>query len=194
MQYLSPAMTLKKINRPKFINLLFLDTFADEKDYRILERQYNKLIEFDFETVLGKNKDEMSIYEFWSEVYNCKSAGGKYVYRELALFVFNALCLPSSNAVVEWVFSLMNATKTKVRNKMMLTLLNAILRLKVHLYSRNVCCKQFSITENMLKDFVSSNVYATASENSIKGFNEDEKEVLDIVSDEFNIPCLSLQE
>lgn len=42
------------------------------------------------------------------------------MYRELALFVFEDLRLPTSNAVAERVFSIMTATKTKIRNGMQL--------------------------------------------------------------------------
>jgi multisubunit Na+/H+ antiporter MnhG subunit len=39
-----------------------------------------------------------------------------YPFREIAFFVLTLLTMPTSNAVVERAFSVMNAVKTKVRN------------------------------------------------------------------------------
>ena len=44
-------------------------------------------------------------YIFWVEVFILKNATGKYRFKEVALFVFNELCLPTSNALCERIFS-----------------------------------------------------------------------------------------
>jgi hypothetical protein len=50
----------------------------------------------------------------------------------------------------------MNNVKTKIRNKMKLTTLNAITITRIYLYSRNICCNNFTPTESMLKLFNSN--------------------------------------
>ncbi|CAH1381735.1 unnamed protein product, partial [Tenebrio molitor] len=75
---------------------------------------------------------------------------------------------PSSNAVVERAFSVMAAVKPKCRNRMQTQMLEAILRLRLHFYSKNICCKNFSPTEGMFKKFNSKDVYgANAKDEEI---------------------------
>jgi hypothetical protein len=79
----------------------------------------------------------------------------------LSSVVLRMLFLPISRAVRERVFSVMNNVKTKVRNKINLTTLNAIIITRIYLYSRNICCNNFS---PMLKLFY-SNIYNENTNN-----------------------------
>ena len=112
------------------------------------------------------------------------------MYRELA-FVLEVLCSSTSNAVAERVFSIMNATKTKIRNRMQLKLLNAILRIKITLYSKKKCCKDFQATDSMVQDFNSKIMYQSKeAEEAVN--REEELEVIDMLSEHFDIPCISI--
>lgn len=109
----------------------------------------------------------------------------------------SGLCLPTSNAVVERIFSIMNSTKTKLRNRMSVNLLNSILRIKVRLYSQNKCCQDFNVTDSMLKNFTSSVLYPFSYESAPTATLQesmDDLEVFDILSSEFNRPCISIPE
>lgn len=81
-------------------------------------------------TVTISEKDSS---EFWVDVYNINDSGGKRVFEELAVCVLHILSLPLANAVVERVFSIMNAVKTKPRNRMQMNMLDAILRIRLYL-------------------------------------------------------------
>jgi hypothetical protein len=96
-----------------------------------MEVQYRNLLYIKWEEVLQHNVPEESIY-FWKKVVNPKNAAGDYMFRELALFAFKMLSVPSSNTVVKRSFSVMNIIKSKLRNKMLLELLNAIMTIKLH--------------------------------------------------------------
>ena len=77
---------------------------------------------------------------------------------------------------------------------MSVQLLNAILRIKVRLYSQNKCCKNFEITDQMLKDFTSSKLYPYCYEKANEALDEltqEELDVIDELSTAFNVPCLS---
>lgn len=76
---------------------------------------------------------EIDIVHFWSCVLSLKNAGGIYPYKELALLALKCLTLPISNAIVERIFSFMAAIKTKQRNGIQMQMLDALLRLRVHL-------------------------------------------------------------
>lgn len=101
--------------------------------------------------------------QFWSNVYNWKS-GGLYKYRELAAFALKVLCLPLSNAVLERVFSVINSIKTKFRNKMQVAMLTSILRIRMHFYATQKCCKSFEPSAEMFVLFNAS-MYDTPSIN-----------------------------
>jgi len=69
----------------------------------------------------------------WSILKGLSTATGELKFKELSKFaIIRTLTLPISNATVERVFSIMNATKTKVRNKMGQEMLVALLRIKIH--------------------------------------------------------------
>ncbi len=90
---------------------------------------------------------------FWCHVHNFKNAAGVYCFRTLAKLILDKLCLPISNAFVERVFSQVSLAKTKVRNRMEHKLLKSILMIRSHLMLNNSCCKDFVVSEEMLKKF-----------------------------------------
>jgi hypothetical protein len=61
------------------------------------------------------------------------------------------LTLPISNAVVERAFSIMNLTKTKLRNKMQTEMLNSLLTIKINLYVDNIQVSQKWRTNGALR-------------------------------------------
>ena len=71
------------------------------------------------------------------------------------------LSIPTSNACVERVFSVMSLTKTKLRNIIQYELLDALLRIHVYLSINNICCQEFNPTKEMLSNFNSKIMYNT---------------------------------
>lgn len=131
---------LRKINRPKFHCLPF---DLNEHDLAMVENQWNNLINVGFETT----------EQFWVMVSNFKNAGGDYFFKELSQIALNTLSLPISNAFVERVFSTMNIVKNKIRNKINVTLLDAIIRIRFFFYKKGICCKDFKVTKLMYEKF-----------------------------------------
>lgn len=64
--------------------------------------------------------------KFWNEVACYTDASGSYPFAEISNLAMRILVLPWSNAEVERLFSQMNLVKSKLRNKMGPTLLDAI--------------------------------------------------------------------
>lgn len=77
------------------------------------------------------NKKDTS--SFWVDVYNFKNSCGNRAFPDLALFSLQVLSLPLANALVERVFSVMNVVKSKLRSRMTMNTLEAILRIRLHL-------------------------------------------------------------
>ena len=59
------------------------------------------------------------------------------------------MLVPSSNAVVERVFSQVTATKTKPRNRLGVESLDSIIRIKCFTQMRDICCTKFTVTDRM---------------------------------------------
>ena len=97
----------------------------DSSDSRIAEAEIllTKINLIDWKQ---KTKTEL----FWNEVKQFKDASGNNSFNALFECAESALILPHLNADIERVFSAMNYIKSKLRNKMKLPLLNAILTIK----------------------------------------------------------------
>ena len=79
----------------------------------------------------------------------------------MATYASACLSTPVSNALVERVFSHVNAVKTDKRNKMGLKMVESITRICTTLIVKNKCCRDFVATKEMMLRFKSS-MYETA--------------------------------
>ncbi|XP_077256816.1 uncharacterized protein LOC143894438 isoform X1 [Temnothorax americanus] len=95
---------------------------------------------------------------FWSNVRIYKDARGYQPFKKLAKFALKILSLLFNNAVVERVFSVMNATKTKPQNKINFKMLDAILRIRTHFHAKKICCQRF-VPSNLMYEKFTSKMY-----------------------------------
>ena len=65
--------------------------------------------------------------DFWSEVFQLKNGLNELMFDQLVLFVGALLALPHSSATTERVFSQLNIIKTKQRNHLNITTVNAVM-------------------------------------------------------------------
>jgi hypothetical protein len=117
--------------------------------------QWDRLTAVQWELAM-KNPKEVSEKpeKFWfmvlkhNRVYDEEKKSYWSPYGQLALFALEVLTLPHSNGTVERLFSIMNLVKTKLTNRLMTAMLNAILMtrfaLKVKSSSVLVFCVCFS--------------------------------------------------
>ncbi|KAK3756692.1 hypothetical protein RRG08_013957 [Elysia crispata] len=85
---------------------------------------------------------------------------------DLANYALTCLTTPVSNATVERIFSLVTNVKTKPRNRLQLHTLDAIVRIRSDMVLSNKCCKQFTVTQNMLRRWTSENMYGYESKTT----------------------------
>lgn len=102
--------------------------------------------------------DQVSPEEFWIMVRRIQNLNGERTYKDLANFALRALTLPTSNADIERIFSVMTIVKNKLRNRMLLPMLVAIIRIRVHLKVYGHCCPDYEPTRHML-DLFHSKMY-----------------------------------
>jgi hypothetical protein len=162
-QALSPGVCLSKTIKLKFLDLPLIDTFINKKDLFKAESEYNSLNNVDWDVLYGKDI-LIDSYRFWPIVAQHKDAGGSLAFNIIAEFALKILSLPMSNATVERIFSIMNATKDKLRNRMATEMLNSILTIKSHAFTNNYCCKNFVCTQNMFEKFNNS-IYNNETES-----------------------------
>jgi len=100
----------------------------------------------------GNNLLENS-YIFWPIVAQHKNARDALAFNTIAQYVLKILNLPMSNAAVKRVFSIMNATKDKLRNRMIIEMLNALLIIKSHFYA-NIVVKILFVHSKCWKNLI----------------------------------------
>ena len=83
--------------------------------------------------------------KFWSGVFHYSDSSGGNSFKVRATFAINLLILPNSNAEVECLFSSMNIAKNKLKTKMQLSMLSAILAVKYGLRRQGKSCKNFHL-------------------------------------------------
>jgi hypothetical protein len=74
------------------------------------------------------SNNNCSTESFWVEVSKITTPEGKRRYGNIFKLALKLLCLPFSNAQVERAFSIMNIVKDKLRNKMPVSTLDAIMK------------------------------------------------------------------
>ena len=67
---------------------------------------------------------------------------------------------------MERVFSRVACIKTKLRNRLSLKMLDAIVRIRTYLLLNDQCCKDFVVTREMLGRFNSEILYAKVNDES----------------------------
>jgi len=126
----------------------------------------------------GASISETSAIRMWSTLKGLSTATGELKFKELSEFAIKTLTLPISNATVERVFSIMNTTKPKVKNKMGQEMLVALLRIKIHDSVKQICCNSFSPTKKMLELFDSKIYDSDEPTVTVANMNQADEELL----------------
>lgn len=175
---LSVSNTLKA---PKQNLRELLDFFRVSDDVASqIESQYNKIN-------LLKWTETNDTISFWIEVSEYKDASGLNPFKELVDFAIGILILPHSNAEVERLFSVMNVVQTKLRNRLLNDIVNAILTVRYGLRRHNKCCRTYEYPSEVLRKIRSNEKYVDLKTNE-QGEDEDNNtEELILVMNSVNI-------
>lgn len=156
IKYLSPKNCLSQI-KPRFMNDdLPLVQMAKDENFDLLKvaNQWEQIsMKTNWREEFPNSDIPTDPVEFWAKVHDYKNACGENCYRELATIALNSYCIPLSTAFVERVFSHVTNVKTKARNKLSTSSLEAILRIRSHMFVHNICCQKFQVTDKMIRLF-----------------------------------------
>ena len=130
-----------------------------------IDSQYRKIIMVNWkDKAIFSNGIPNGAVEFWSAMLMYQNNMEEQPFKDLASYALACLTTPTSNAIVERIFSYVTNIKTKQRNRMSVGMLEAILRIRTHLHFGQKCCKDFLVTEKMISLFNSDIMY-TAKED-----------------------------
>ena len=107
------------------------------------------------------------LLEFWSSVASASLSGDK-LYPQLTRLASALLCLPISNATVERVFSVMVIIKNKLRNRLAIPMVEAVLTVRYNLRRRGETCETFTVLPEMMQLF-NYNMYDHIKAHAIIG-------------------------
>ncbi|KAK3933080.1 Cullin-associated NEDD8-dissociated protein 1, N-terminal part [Frankliniella fusca] len=140
MKHLMPGVCLKPYGqRPRFQSLP-LSLAAKETDMTVLQQQWDRMANVDWGQYFDGSVPTSSV-ELWTALFKYE-IGGERRFAVIAAFALRVLTTLLSNATVERAFSVMNLTKTKIRNRMQTKMLEALLRLRLWSHGRH-CCAAF---------------------------------------------------
>ena len=128
------------------------------KNREAVESQYMSVVYLDLDDP-GEENLKNSLQDpvkFYATLRKHVGADGEFNYRDLADYCLTLHSLPISNTFVERVFSLVSYSKTKWTNRIALDQLEALIRVKSHLKSRDQCCTDIEVSSRMLKKHTSS--------------------------------------
>ena len=159
LSFLTPGKLLSHVNRAPFEQLPFQQMLQDSEDVDEMEEQYGKIILHPWsEEKMFEQEVPANAVQFWAAIHSYQNGTGSYPYRLLATYALACLSTPVSNALVERMFSHVNAIETDKRNRMGLKMIEAATRIRTTLIKKDKCCKDFVVTKDMLQKFT-SNMY-----------------------------------
>lgn len=158
MSAFAPRNVLSQTDRVPFKDLPLPYLRSEKED--VIEQQYRKILHLSWsdESVFN-GKIPTDTLSFWSGILQYKNSTGKRSFEELGNYAMACLTTPTSNAVVERIFSTVTSVKTKSRNRLGSEMLDAIIRIRSHLSFQGKCCRDFKATPRMMELFNSANLY-----------------------------------
>lgn len=106
-----------------------------------------------------------------------KDAASNNPFADLCHFAISLLSLPHSNADIERVFSQMNLVKTKLRNRLAVTTLNAILYVRFGLKKAEKCCYSYMMPDDVLHCIGTKQSYSSGSQPSTSTTTDEDQEI-----------------
>ena len=166
---------------------LGFSNMVDAEEIETLEHQWRLLSQVEWsETNLFRDAEiPQDPVEFWSRVRDYRGnsmiegsedENNNGMFLEIANFALGKLTIAHSTATVERIFSIVSCVKTKVRNRMKVDTLEAILRIRTYLHNQEKCCKSLVVSDKMLRLF-KSDMYSSES-NKYKDQDDNFNEAL----------------
>lgn len=170
IRYLHPKQAMSSAAREVFPSIIPLGRClkqivpVDDHHYmQALDDQWRRL-----PLVRGQLPDDIAKEQqpdvFWGKLSTWETPSGDRDFVQLSQFSLDALCLPHSNAECERVFSKVNLTKTKIRNRLHTNTINSLLLTSQCLKEGEKGCTSFQPTQDMVNKMNYSTLYKEGSD------------------------------
>jgi len=108
----------------------------------------------------------LEIDDMWKNIFQKKKFNNEPQFPNLENLVYIVLSLPHSNAEAERIFSIVTDVKNKKRNRIDVTSLDAICKVRSAFQSNNINYVSFQVDLNHLKLNNYKNLYLSNNENT----------------------------
>lgn len=108
----------------------------------------------------------LEIDDMWKNILQKKKFNGEPSFPNLENLVHAVLSLPHSNAEAERIFSIVTDVKNKKRNRIDVTCLDAVSKVRSSFQASNVDCRTFQVDSTHLELHNFKNLYSPNSNNS----------------------------
>lgn len=125
-------------------------------DINEVDREWRKLPFVHYES--AKIDRNTNIIDFWTYISKLKKGDETPMFPLMVFLVKNIMTLPHSSACVERIFSMVNAIKTKERNRLQTDNLCGLLQTKSMLKASSSECYNYTLNNEFLKKF-NQNMY-----------------------------------
>ena len=177
LSFLHPSRVLSQIDFAPLAQLPMQHLIHGEDMSKIVEKyRKTKFVDWALQTVF-KDGIPVNAGKFWVSVFSYNNTLGEKPFQELAKYALSCMTTPTSNAVVERIFSYVTAVKMKQRNQMSSTMLEAIVRIRTELQFQGKCCNDFLVSPKML-ELCNSSMYGKQPGNRHE--NDEELNFIDI--------------
>ncbi|KAG7174183.1 putative hAT family C-terminal dimerization region-containing protein 15 [Homarus americanus] len=151
----APCKVLNQTERVPFKDFPLPHLRSEKED--TIEQHYRKIHHLPWaEESVFDGKIPTDSISFRSGVLQYKNSTGKRPFEELGTYAMVCLTTPTSNAVVERIFSTVTNVKTKSRNHLGSEMLDTIIRVHSHFQFQGKCCRDFKVTPHMMELFNSA--------------------------------------
>ena len=113
-------------------------------------------------------QETASTVKFWNEVCHYKDAAGINPYLDLCQLAISILSLPHSNAEVERLFSQLNLVKSKLRNRINIASVNAVLAIRCGMKRVGKSFDTFELPKEVVSQIGTMQVYRSEEESELE--------------------------
>ncbi|KYM96899.1 hypothetical protein ALC62_12436 [Cyphomyrmex costatus] len=164
LKFLDPAVALQEESRLTFPDLRNLAKRFQISDIDLVYEWRMLPIVFD-----DANKTlltNLEIHDMWKTIFQKKKPNNKPFFPNLENLVNIVMSLPHSNAEAERIFSIVTDVKNKKRNRIDVTSLDAICKVRSSFQANNIDCRTFQVDSTHLELHNSKNLFSRNSCNN----------------------------
>lgn len=160
MKQLKPKYALSRVQKGVTRSIIPLISNAPRvcpvELYQITDDEWRHLPQHKFDD--ESDMENMEIDIFWGTLLDLKTDGGEHLFRNIARTALALFSLPHSNCDSERIFSKINLTKTKIRNRLIVPTVQGYVLTSQHVKASGGCVG-FEPSKEMLSRMTNDSLY-----------------------------------